>query len=90
VEETGIPADAIDVDPQFRFEHRYHVQSKRTGGETWLKTLVILLGRLTRDVEIEVTEHEGFRWFPWSPPHHVQPQTIDPLLEAVAKYVAAG
>ncbi|MCA9054267.1 MAG: NUDIX domain-containing protein [Planctomycetaceae bacterium] len=86
-EETGISADAIAIDPEFRFEHRYQVRSKRTGGEMWWKTLVVFLGRLTRSVEIEVTEHEGYRWFPWSPPHSIQTQTIDPLLAAVDAFL---
>ncbi|MFO1094849.1 MAG: NUDIX domain-containing protein [Planctomycetaceae bacterium] len=58
-EETGIPADAIEIDPQFRFEHRYAVRSERTGGELWPKTLVIFLGRLTRPVPLKISEHEG-------------------------------
>lgn len=53
----------------------------------WWKTLVVFLGRLTRSVEIEVTEHEGYRWFPWSPPHSIQTQTIDPLLAAVDAFL---
>lgn len=88
LEESGIPADAVALDPAFRFEHRYLVKSKRTGGETWLKTLVIFLGRLTRDVPITVSEHEGYRWFPWQPPHAIQSQTIDPLLAEVERHVA--
>jgi hypothetical protein len=35
-----------------------------------------------------LTEHESFRWFDWNPPHEIQAQTIDPLLDAVAKYIA--
>lgn len=89
-EETGIPAPAVELDPEFRFEHRYPVRSKRTGGEEWLKTLVVFLGRLTQPVEIALTEHTGYRWFAWSPPHRIQEQTIDPLLAAVAKHVAEG
>lgn len=88
-EETGIPAAAIDLDPDFRFTHQYHVTSSRTGGEPWLKTLVIFLGRLNRDVPIQTTEHEGFQWFPWQPPHQIQPQTIDPLLAAVEQHLAS-
>ncbi len=87
VEETGIPADAVELDPVFRFEHRYLVRSNRTGGEAWPKTLVILLGRLTREVDLVLTEHEGFQWFPWHPPHQIQPQTIDPLLAAVEEHL---
>ena len=88
-EETGIPGSAVDLDPAFRFTHQYEVVSNRTGGEHWLKTLVIFLGRLNRDVEIQTSEHEGFQWFPWRPPHHIQSQTIDPLLAAVEQHLAS-
>jgi 8-oxo-dGTP pyrophosphatase MutT (NUDIX family) len=86
-EETGIPADAIGLDPAFRFALQYQVQSRRTGGAWWPKTLVIFLGRLTRDVEITTSEHESCRWFPWQPPHRIQAQTIDPLVAAVEEHV---
>ncbi len=87
VEETGIPTDAIDLDPFFRFEHRYEVREVRSGGELKLKTLVIFLARLTREVEISVTEHPGYQWIEWRPPHTIQTQTIDPLLACLARFV---
>ena len=87
VEETGIPVDAIELDPFFRFEHQYQVRESRSGGELKLKTLVIFLARLQREVPIEVTEHPGYQWFEWRPPHQIQQQTIDPLLAALARYV---
>ena len=86
-EETGIPADAIELDPKFRFEHRYEVRSERTGGAAWPKTLVIFLGRLQRPVPLKISEHEGYQWFPWSPPHEIQGQTIDALLGEVERYL---
>ena len=86
-EETGIPADAIALDSAFRFTHRYHVRSKRTGGELWPKTLVVFLGQLLRDVDIQLTEHEDCQWFPWRPPHNIQEQTIDPLLAEVQRFL---
>jgi bis(5'-nucleosidyl)-tetraphosphatase len=86
-EETGIAADAIALDPDFRFTHSYHVRSGRTGGELWPKTLVIYLGCLLRDVPIKTTEHEGYEWFAWQPPHRIQEQTIDPLLAEVERFV---
>lgn len=86
-EETGIPLDAIELDPFFRFEHQYQVREARSGGELRLKTLVIFLARLTRDVQIDVTEHPGYQWFEWRPPHQIQQQTIDPLLACLARYL---
>ena len=87
-EETGIPTDAIELDPFFRFEHQYEVREARSGGELKLKTLVIFLARLTREVPIDVTEHPGYQWFEWQPPHKIQLQTIDPLLAALARYLS--
>ena len=86
VEETGIPTDAIDLDPFFRFEHQYEVREARSGGELKLKTLVIFLARLTQEVEINVTEHPGYQWIEWRPPHTIQAQTIDPLLACLERY----
>ena len=89
-EETGIPADAIELDPEFRFEHTYTVRDRRYGEQPVEKTLIVLLGRLLRDVPIQVTEHESFAWFPWDPPHHIQARTIDPLLAAVERHLSDG
>lgn len=86
-EETGIPIDVIELDPFFRFEHKYLVRSARTGGETKLKTLVVFLARLTCEVRINVTEHPGYQWFEWRPPHAIQEQTVDPLLACLARYL---
>lgn len=83
VEETGITADDITVDPSFRFSHDYTVKPKRFQYEACQKTLVIFLARLKRPVEIQLTEHIGYRWVNWTPPHKLQSQTIDPLLNAV-------
>lgn len=83
-EETGIGAGDIEVDPHFQFENRYLVNQKRYGGKGLIeKKLLIFLGRLIRPVKIVVTEHDGYRWFDWSPPHQIQEWTIDPLLHAV-------
>ena len=89
-EETGIAADEIALDPQFRYSANYEVRSRRYGGRTLEKTLVIFLGRLLRPVEIRPTEHLGFDWVPWSPPHAIQPQTIDPLLAQVERHWAGN
>ena len=85
-EETSIELEDIDLDPDFRFELQYPVKMKRYGNETCLKTLVIFLGRLRHPVKIEPTEHQGFRWVAWSPPHSIQLETIDPLLAALSAH----
>lgn len=85
-EETGIHADDVTVDPQFRYSETYYPRYKRFGGRRVEKTLVIFLGALQRDVPITIAEHEGWEWVPWSPPHSLQRQTVDPLLATVERY----
>ena len=88
-EETGIrPAD-VDLDGEFQWSIEYEVDSKRFG-ERCRKTVVYFLGRLVRDVPIVPTEHASWQWFTWQPPHHIQPQTIDPLLAAVEAHLTRG
>lgn len=85
-EETGIPGQSIQIDPEFRFELSYPVRYKRHGDQVFQKTVVYLLGEIESPVTPELTEHPSFRWFTWDPPHHIQRETIDPLLAAVAKH----
>lgn len=90
-EETGIAAADVTVDPDFCYETRYLVKARRytnSDGEVE-KTMLIYLGRLERDVEIEVTEHGDYQWFDWNPPHEIQERAIDPLLESLASYLQA-
>ncbi|MBW3597291.1 MAG: NUDIX domain-containing protein, partial [Planctomycetes bacterium] len=86
VEETGITAADVEIDPDFRFVLQYPVREKRLGGRIVPKTLVIFLARLVRDVKIITSEHDGYRWVSWNPPHQIQAQTIDPLLAALERY----
>ena len=88
-EETGIAATDIELLDSFRFESHYPVRARKSGN-LYDKTLVIFLGRLTRDVPIAVTEHQGFEWFAWNPPHRIQAWTIDPLLAAVERFLREG
>ncbi|HUG69698.1 MAG TPA: NUDIX domain-containing protein [Pirellulaceae bacterium] len=88
-EETGIAAEDIELDDGFCFEHHYAVQDRRYPNQICDKTLLIYLGWLKRDIDIIATEHPGFEWFRWNPPHAIQPATIDPLLAAVAEHLAA-
>jgi 8-oxo-dGTP pyrophosphatase MutT (NUDIX family) len=86
-EETGITPDLISLDPRFRYATQYVSHEKRLGGTEVLKTLVVFLGRLVGPVEIQTTEHNGFAWFRWNPPHQIQEQAIDPLLAYVAGFL---
>jgi len=85
-EETGIQRSDIRIDPAFRFTHEYLVVGRKSGQPS-LKTLVVFLGKLLLDdVEIRPTEHPSYAWWRWSPPHQIQTQTIDPLLDAVDRF----
>ena|SRR5205809_4659903 len=85
-EETGITADDIEIISGFRFTTNYPVRSKRDG-RLIDKTLVVFLARLKRDVQIDATEHRGYQWFDWHPPHKIQARTIDPLLGAMEVFL---
>lgn len=85
-EETGICRDRVRIDPDFRFEHRYLVNSARTGWQEKLKTLVIFLGRMDEPCAIAVTEHADSQWHSW-PTGPIQARTIDPLLQALENYL---
>jgi len=85
-EETGLSTADVWFDPKFIFENRYWVSYKRNGGRKQLKELTIYLGLLLQDKPILLTEHEGFEWIDWMPPHLIQIKTIDPLLDQVQQY----
>jgi bis(5'-nucleosidyl)-tetraphosphatase len=82
-EETGIESSDIRIDPDFRYSTNYAVIDR---GVPRMKSLVIMLGYLDRETPIIVTEHQGYQWFPWQPPHQIQAQTIDPLLAEVDRF----
>lgn len=86
-EETGITADDIELDEAFCFKHHYVVRDRDYPEQNSNKTLLIYLGWLQREVEIIPTEHPGFEWFTWNPPHAIQEATIDPLLAALAEHL---
>ena len=87
-EETGLARDDIELAPGFRFTTSYDVWPQRYKGEQCRKTTVIFLGRLRReDAPITVSEHVGYRWWDWHPPHQIQPETIDPLLNYLEAYL---
>jgi len=85
-EETGISRTQFSLIPKFRFESVYYPKYSRLN-QTVEKTLVMFLGLLTEEVQISVTEHIGFRWLPWKPPHRIQKNTIDPLLEYLEDFM---
>jgi bis(5'-nucleosidyl)-tetraphosphatase len=86
IEETGIAKADIDVLDGFRFTTHYQVRGKRDG-KLYDKTLILFLGRLKRDVPIQVSEHLGHEWFAWNPPHRIQSFTIDAVLAELEQFL---
>lgn len=82
-EETGISRHHLRRIRKFRFELKYNVTDKRDRSKKAKKTLVIFLARLRKkqhDRTLVITEHQGYEWVKWNPPHKLQRKTIDPLL----------
>ncbi len=86
-EETGIVHKNIDLDTSFRYTDTYHTRYKRFKGEKVEKTLVIFLGWLKHDVDLKLTEHRGYKWIDWNPPHFIQVKIINPLLVELERYL---
>jgi bis(5'-nucleosidyl)-tetraphosphatase len=87
-EETGIAASLITIDPGFRFSLTYPVKYREHGDRIFQKTVDFFLGYVDQTHEVCCTEHAGYQWFPWNPPHAIQAQSIDPLLAAVYAHLA--
>lgn len=85
-EETAITADDILIDADFRFSQQYEVRYSRNDYRPQQKELVIYLAMLEHPVELVITEHVGYQWFEWNPPHQIQEQTIDSVLAQVDEY----
>jgi bis(5'-nucleosidyl)-tetraphosphatase len=86
-EETGINPSDVVVAPAFAFVQQYYVSYKKEPDKPRLKELTIYLGFLSNDSPIVTTEHAGFQWFDWNPPHTIQTETIDALLQQVGSYL---
>lgn len=87
-EETGIPIDAVEFLQPFKYEIFYVVRERQYSRDPLPKRVTFYMARLLREVPIVVTEHQGFEWLPWRPPHRIQSQTVDPLLAAAEEYFA--
>ncbi|MGB7343114.1 MAG: NUDIX domain-containing protein [Pirellulaceae bacterium] len=88
-EETGISPSTITIDADFVFVLEYPVTYRRWGDEVFNKKVKYFLGHIKKRPKLKLTEHEGAQWFDWQPPHAIQEQTIDPLLEAIAAHFQA-
>lgn len=89
-EETSIEQRALALDSGFRCEQVYYPRYQRYGGEVVEKTLVLFLGYLLKEQPIRPTEHIGYEWIAWRPPHRIQQQSIDPLLKQLETYFGAA
>lgn len=87
-EETGIVPENVKIAPDFRYEMHYPVREKRFKYQLAQKTVTYFLAQLVRPVEIRLTEHRGYEWRKWQPPHQIQKQTIDEVLAAAERYFA--
>lgn len=87
-EETGIAAEGIKIDRQFKFDLFYPVQYPKTGAQVFEKQVRYFLGFLTDKPDLVLTEHRSATWHRWDPPHSIQTQTIDPLLKSVAQHIS--
>ena len=86
-EETGIPISAVQVESGFEYRSIYYPQYARSDNEIIEKTLIIFLGWVDVPIITISTEHLGYEWIDWQPPHQIQAQTIDPLLTAVNAFL---
>ena len=84
-EETGLAENDYQVDERFEFRIEYDVMQTRDGGHLRRKEVRIYLALLKDPNQpLKLTEHLGCEWFLYSPELRIQPQTIDPLLAALA------
>ena len=85
-EETGITASTLHLDQTFRFTTTYQTSERWFGQEIVEKTVVIFLGWLKQDINLQLSEHDAYIWVKWNPPHAIQQKTIDPLLVEVEQH----
>eukprot|EP01124_Arcella_intermedia_P025212 TRINITY_DN4457_c0_g1_i1.p1 TRINITY_DN4457_c0_g1~~TRINITY_DN4457_c0_g1_i1.p1 ORF type:complete len:163 (-),score=18.37 TRINITY_DN4457_c0_g1_i1:15-503(-) len=83
-EETGIKKEDLDVLDGFQYTEVYYPRYARFNKQVVEKTVVLFAGVLKQQQDVKLTEHIGFAWITWNPPHKIQRNTIDPLLNAIA------
>ena len=85
-EETGIDRLLIGSVDVFSFRIEYEVTYRKAPLNRVRKEVTYSIGRVASPLPIVCTEHIGYEWIRWSPPHVIQEQTIDPLLASVNDY----
>ncbi len=86
-EETGLSTDQVRVDPNFRHRLVYPVRYSEHPNKLYEKRLTLFLGWIEQAVPIMHSEHQGYCWWDWQPPHRIQAQTIDPTLAAIEAFL---
>ncbi len=85
-EETGIKPKHVELMPGFRFSISYIPDSKKYCNKLVHKELVLFLAYLKKMKPVRVTEHIGYEWMEWNPPHDIQVKSINPAIQSVADY----
>jgi 8-oxo-dGTP pyrophosphatase MutT (NUDIX family) len=88
-EETGLTPDVVRLEDGFRWATTYYPRYRGRGGRVVEKTVVIFLGWLLAERHVALTEHTGYEWVLWRPPHRLAQGTIDGVLAAVEKHFNA-
>jgi 8-oxo-dGTP pyrophosphatase MutT (NUDIX family) len=89
-EETGLAAEAVRLEPGFRYATTYYPRYRRFGGRMVEKTVVLFLGWLLEERPVTLSEHTGHEWVPWRPPHRIAQGTIDGVLAELERHFAAA
>lgn len=87
-EETGLNREAVVLAPDFEHVIEYPVQYANEQ-QPQQKQVHYFLAWIDQPRNISCTEHDSGRWFEWHPPHSIQKQTIDPLLDSIAQYLSS-
>jgi len=86
-EETGLTAEQVRLDDEFRFSITYFPRYRRLGGKRVHKTVTIFVGQLVEDQPVRVREHDGHEWIAWDPPHQLGNDTVDQVLVRVQQHL---
>lgn len=90
-EETGISKNLIEILPDFKYAETYFPIEKKYNNVRVEKHLVIFMAKLKvprKKAQIKLTEHIGYEWVKWEPPHTIYKHTIDPLLRKAEIYLS--
>ena len=90
-EETSITQQQIQFVQDYRYETAYMLLDRNQRGtmaeRRIEKTVVIFMAWLKQNVTVQPTEHIGFEWQPWKPPHNFRQGTIDGALHEAERYL---